>query len=52
MHRVLLHLPVHMPLENVAKESIMSFFEAFKIVLEHLVFRLNDLNFAESKLCV
>ena len=37
MHRVLLHLSVHMSLENVAQESIMSFFKAFKIVLEHLI---------------
>ena len=26
MHRVLLHLPVHMSLENVAEEPVMSFF--------------------------
>ena len=40
MHWILLHLTVHVALENVAEESIMSFFKAFKIVLEHLIIYL------------
>ena len=39
-------------LENITKESIVGLFEAFKVVLEHLIFCLYDLDFTESKLGV
>lgn len=47
---VLLHFMELVALEDVAKESIVSFFEALEVVLEHLIFCFNDLDFAKGKL--
>ena len=48
MHWILLHLPVDVTLENVAEESIMSFFKAFKIVLEDFILHFQHLYLAQG----
>ena len=52
MERVLLHFMELVPLKDVTQESVVSFFEALEIVLEHLVFCFDDLHFSESELRV
>ena len=52
MHRVLLHLSKGVTLENVAKESVMSFLQAFEIVLEDLIVSFEHLNFSECQRCI
>ena len=46
MHWVLLHLSKGVTLENVAEESVMSFFKAVEIVLKDLVVSFKHLDFA------
>ena len=48
MHRVLLHLPIYVSLENVAEETIMSLFKALKIVLEDFIFHFEYLDLAQG----
>ena len=52
MHRVLLHLSKRLTLENVAKESVMSFLEAIEIVLEDLIVSFKYLDFSKRQRCV
>ena len=52
MDRVLLHLAVSMPLENVAQESIVSLLEALEIVLEDLIVSFEHLDFTECQRCI
>ena len=49
MDRVLLHLAVSMPLENVAQEPIMSLFEALEVVLEDFVLCLQHLHLSQRQ---
>jgi hypothetical protein len=49
---ILLHLLELVILEEVAKEPIMRFFEASKIVLEHFIIRIQILNFTQGELGV
>ena len=39
-------------LKDITQESVMSFFEALQIVLEHLVLSFDDLHLTKSKLGV
>ena len=48
MHRVLLHLPIYVSLENVAEETIMSFLKALKIVLEDLILHFQYLYLSQG----
>ena len=52
MHRVLLHLSEGVTLENVAKESVMSFLKAIEIVLKDLIVSFEHLDFTERQRCV
>ena len=52
MHRVLLHLSEGVTLENVAKESVISFLKAIKIVLKDLIVSFEHLDFTERQRCV
>ena len=48
MHRVLLHLPIYVSLENVAEETIMSFLKALKVVLEDLILHFQYLYLSQG----
>ena len=52
MHRVLLHLSEGVTLENVAKESVMSFLKAIEIVLKDLIVSFEHLDLTERQRCV
>lgn len=52
MHWVLLHLSEGVTLENVAKESVMSFLKAIEIVLKDLIVSFENLDFAECQSCI
>jgi len=44
VERVLLHFMELVALKDITQESVMSFLEAFQVVLEHLVLSFDDLN--------
>ena len=52
MHWVLLHLSKGVTLENVAKESVMSFLKAIEVVLKDLIVSFEHLDFPECQRCI
>lgn len=52
MERVLFHFMELVALKNETQEPIMSLFQALKVVLEHLIFSLDDLYLSQGKLGV
>ena len=52
MERVLFHFMELVALKNETQEPIMSLFQALKVVLEHLIFGLDDLYLSQGKLGV
>jgi hypothetical protein len=47
VERILLHFVELVALENKTQKSVVSLFQALQVVLEHLVFSLDHLDFSE-----
>ena len=47
VERILLHFVELVALENKTQKSVASLFQALQVVLEHLVFSLDHLDFSE-----